>query len=301
MAEVNTAEVEATVNAAFGAGFGDTPPAPPEKVVEEAKPEPVKPEAAAPAPVPEKPQYIRLTKQDWDNTKAAAGKVSSLESQVAKLMGAMPKAEQIVQQVIEKVQSQTPAGSPIKLTKEDLAELSEDFPELSEKILAGLGRAFERASAKGTGDPTPTPAQSPAQPVDMDAAFEKWQLGREAKALEKAYPDWSDIVGRPPMPGDPVPEGNPFRAWLATQPAAYQEEVGQTESPAVVQAAIEKFKASQTQSTAATPAKPDKAAARRAVIEDAVTPRAEGNPPPLNQPQTAEEAFASAFKTVKRP
>lgn len=301
MAEANTAEVEATVDAAFGAGFGDTPPAPAEKVVEEAKPEPAKPEAAAPPPVPEKPQYVRLTKQEWDNTKAAAGKVSSLESQVAKLLGNAPKAEQIVQQVLENLRAQTPAGLTVEFSDEDFAEL-DTFPEIGTGMRAALERVFKKANVKGTGtaDPKP-PAQSPAQPVDMDAAFEKWQLGREAKALEKAYPDWSDIVGRPPMPGDPVPEGNPFRAWLATQPAAYQEEVGQTESPAVVQAAIEKFKASQTQSTAATPAKPDKAAARRAVIEDAVTPRAEGNPPPLNQPQTAEEAFASAFKTVKRP
>ncbi len=43
MAEVNTAEVEAKVDAAFGAGFGVTPPAPAEKVVEEASGEPAKP------------------------------------------------------------------------------------------------------------------------------------------------------------------------------------------------------------------------------------------------------------------
>src|SRR4051812_421019 len=195
MADVNTAELEAKVDAAFiGAGLTDTPPAPAVKVVEEpvAVPPPVEPTPAEPkvvAPPPEKPQYVRLTKQEWDNTKAAAGKVSSLESQVAKLMGSVPRAEQIAQQVLEKVQAQTPAGSPIKLTREDLAELSEDFPDLSEKLIAGLGRAFERASVKGTG---PEPAAAPpVPPVDVNAEVEKVLTAREEAALKKAYPDWS--------------------------------------------------------------------------------------------------------------
>lgn len=305
MAEANTAELEAKADAAFGAAFNGTPPDdPPAKVVEEAPPEPEKPaaepEKVAAAPPPEKPQYIRLTKQEWDNTKAAAGKVSSLESQVAKLMGAMPKAEQLVQQVVQQVRSQTPAGSRIKLTKEDLAELSEDFPELSDKILAGLGRAFERAEATGTGpaEPDKPPTPSPAQPVDVDAALEKALFNRENKALVTTYPDWRDIVGARPQdaPEDWTPDPkNEFRVWLARQSPEYQKAVNETDSPADVQSAIASFKASRT-----TPAKPDRAAARRAVIEDAVTPRAEGNPPPLNPPQTADEAFMSGFRAVKR-
>jgi hypothetical protein len=138
MAEANTAEVEAKVDAAFGAAFGGTPPAPAEKVVEEVTAEPAKPAAiAAPAPVPEKPQYIRLTKQEWDNTKAAAGKVSSLESQVARLAGNVPSAEKMVQQVVDKVlesvRSQTPAGTQIdpQVLIEAFAEQEKDFPELA--------------------------------------------------------------------------------------------------------------------------------------------------------------------------
>ncbi len=299
MAEVNTAEVEATVDAAFlGAGLGDTPPAPAAKVVDESPPEPAKPDVVAPAPVvvPEKPQYVRLTKQEWDNTKAAAGKVSSLESQVAKLVGSIPKAEQIAQQVLEKVQAQTPAGSPIKLTKEDLAELSEDFPELSEKILAGFGRAFERANVKGTG--TADAAPSPAPPVDAKEVAKQVRLEMESDDLAESYPDWADIVGKPAESGGaPRIEGNAFRTWLAAQPAEYQKAISESLSPAVVRKAIDKFKA-ETKPASPLPT-PDRAAARRAVIEDAVTPRADGNPPPLNPPQTAEEAFGKGFKAVK--
>lgn len=285
MADVNTAEVEAKVDAAFGVGFGDTPPV--AKVVEEAKPEPAKPVAVA-APVPEKPRYVRLTEQEWNNTKAAAGKVSSLESQVAKLTGSVPKAEQIVQQVLATVQSKTPAGSPVKLTKEDLAELSEDFPELSEKLLAGLGRAFERVNVNGT-------APSSSAPVDIEAAVQTALTRKEKRELEEAHPEWRDIVGAVDMSaGEKPPEGNPFRQWLATQPERYQKKINETESWAVVQGAIDLFHATPK---AVTPAKPDKAAARRERFADAVTPRAEGHSPPPNQPMSADDAFAIGFKT----
>lgn len=293
MADVNTAEVEKTVDAAFGAGFGDTPPALPAKVVEEPKPEPAKSDAAAiPAPVPEKPQYVRLTKQEWDNTKAAAGKVSSLESQVAKLMGSSPKAEQIVQQVLEKIQSQTAIGEPIEVTVEDFSEMNSDFEELTKQQVAGFNRVLKKLNMRGT-----SPAQPPAPPVDVNAAVEQVLFNRESDALAEAYPDWSDIVGRPATDGASRAEGNPFRAWLATQSAEYQAKIGATKSPAAVKEAIDKFKANSTTDTPSP--KPDRAAARRAVIEDAVTPRADGNPPPLNTPQSAEDAFAEGFKSGK--
>jgi hypothetical protein len=186
------------------------------------------------------------------------------------------------------------------MSDEDFAELAVDFPEFAKSTRAALERIFKKANVKGTG-----PAQVPAPVVDVDAAVEKVLLKREEVALAKTYPDWGEIVGRPPAAGAPPVEGNAFRTWLATQPAEYQKEVGETNSPAVVQAAIDKFKAAPAVApTTASPTKsPDgattRAAARRAVIQDAVTPRADGNPPPLNQPESAEEAFGKGFRTGK--
>lgn len=293
MAEANTAEKEAKVEAAFGGAFNGTPPEviTPAKVVEDPVVEPAKADAVVPVPVPEKLRYIRLTEQDWNNTKAAAGKVATLESQVAKLTGAMPKAEHIVQQAIEAIRAQTPGGAKVTVTPEDFAELGENFEEVSGMTMKGLQRVLDRFNVTGTAAAAP--------PVDVNAAVEKVLMTREAKALDRAYPDWSDIVGRPPAEGVPINEANPFRQWLAKQPADYQKEIGETDSPAEVQAAIARFKASQTTATPTAPAQPSRAAARRAVIEDAVTPRAEGNPPPLNQPTSAEEAFAAGFKVGK--
>lgn len=291
MVDPNTAEVEATVDAAFGAGFGVTPPTLVEKVVDEPVVEAPKPDAtvAAPAPVPVKPQYVRLTKQEWDNTKAAAGKVAVLESQVAKLTGSLPDSKQIVQQVIESVRAQTPAGAEIdpQVLADAFADQEKDFPELAQQNRKAIEHILK--NLRGT-------ASSPASPVDMDAAVEKVLLNREGKALEEAHPDWSDIVGRPKAQGE-EPVQTEFRVWLATQPAAYQEKVGNTHSPAVLQAAIDKFKG--TPKTPS-PSPATKADARRAVIADAQTPRADGSAPPLAQPQSAEDAFATGFKVGKK-
>lgn len=294
MAEPNTVEKEAKAEAAFGVGFGDTPPAaiPPVKVVEDAPLETATPAAVGPVPVPEKPQYVRVTKQEWDNAKASLGKVPTLESQVAKLTGSMPKAEQLIQQVIEKVQAQTPAGSAVELTDDDFAEFQETFPEVGATMRKSLDKIIKRMNVRGT-DGTPAAIDEGT----LAKAVETVLTGREQQALEKTHPTWKEIVGAVDLSkGDKLPEGNTFRQWLATQSGAYQEEINATKSPAVVQSAIERFLAMPKTST---PAKPDKAAARRAVIADAETPRAEGNPPPLNSPQSADDAFASGFKAVR--
>lgn len=296
MAEVTPAEIEQKADAAFATGFGDTPPAPAAKVIEQTPAEPAKPAAApaavAPAPKPEKPQYARVLQQDWDNLKAAAGKVANLESQITKLAGNTPDAERIAQTVIEKVRAQTPAGLNVEFSDEDFVELTENFPEVSTFTRAALERLFKKANVKGTGEPEPAKPET----LDVNAAVEKALLDREATALAEAYPDWDVIVGRPPT-ADSQPVETPWRTWLATQPAEYQKKIGETKSPAVVQASIDKFKA--TQITPVAPAEPTRAAARRAVIADAVTPRADGNPPPLNAPESAEDAFGKAFKEAK--
>lgn len=297
MAEANTAEMEAQVNAAF---LGEAPPVPPATppAADEDKPEVVAEptEAAAatpPATVPEKPQYVRLTKQEWDNTKAAAGKVASLESQVAKLTAATPNVDAVAAKVLEAVRAQTPAGADIEITDEDFAEMMQDFPELAGQTRTAFQRVLKKM--KGTGV-----AVSPAQTVDIEAVTRKVRQEIEVDALVEAHPDWDVIVGRPPKerPADWKPDpDNAFRKWLATQPADYQDKVNNTSSPAVVKAAIDKFK---SQPAAPAGGSNNRAAARRELIKDAVTPRGDGGAPPIAQPKSADDAFNEGFKAFKR-
>ena len=300
MAELNAAEKEAKAEAAFGMAFNDAPPAeiPPAKVVEEPKPVAPKPVAAAPAVAPPKPEYIRPIKQDWDNLKAAAGKISTLESQVAKLTGSIPKAEQIIQQAVDKMRSQTPAGVSVEFSDEDFAELAADFPDIAKSTRASLEKIFKKANVRGGGDAKPIALDESAVAKVLDTIL----AGREKQAFEEAHPAWKDIVGAVDVKaGEKPPENNSFRQWLAAQPPEYQKKISDTQSFAVVHSAVDRFLASQKAvATITPPARPDRAAARRAVIEDAVTPRADGNPPPAAPRVSAEEAFGNAFKARKR-
>lgn len=295
MAEVNTAEKEAKAEAAFGVGFGDTPLAEATTVVAaEPKPEPAKTDVVAEPPVKAepKPEYIRVTKQDWDNSKASLGRIPALESQVAKLAGSVPKAEQIVQQAIEAFRAQTPSGAKVTVTSDDFAEMGEDFQEMTGMTVKGLQRVLDRFNVTGTAaapDPDAIDKAVEARLKARDEAAVAATREKEMSGLLETYPNWGEIVGRPAPGGEPVQTD--WRKWATTNDQAGLE----SDSPAVVQASIAKFMESQKVVTA----QPNRAAARRAVIADAVTPRAEGNPPPLNPPQSADDAFASGFKAVK--
>lgn len=295
MAEVNTAEKEAKAEAAFGVGFGDTPLAEATTVVAaEPKPELAKTDVVAEPPVKAepKPEYIRVTKQDWDNSKASLGRIPALESQIAKLTGSVPQADKIIQQVIDKVKAQTPSGSTVELTDEDFAEFQETFPEVGATMRKSLDKILKRMNVQGTAvapDPDAIDRAVEARLKARDEAVVAATREKEMSGLLETYPNWGEIVGRPAPGGEPVQTD--WRKWATTNDQAGLE----SDSPAVVQASIAKFMESQKVVTA----QPNRAAARRAVIADAVTPRAEGNPPPLNPPQSADDAFASGFKAVK--
>lgn len=298
MADVNTSDAEqAKVEASFGEGFG-TPPVEPAKVVEEAKAEPtaeIPVPVAAPEPVPEKPKYARIPLQEYNDLKAGLKKVTSLEGQIARVVGTMGNAQQIAQDIVEKVRAQTPAGLSVELSDEDFAELAADFPELAKHTRAALEKVFKKAGVRGTG-PVETPQ---LRGEDVDRAVETALQKREAAALVKAYPEWSAIVGQVDVSkGQKPDEKNEFRQWLGRQSAEYQKEINETDSPAEVRSAIDKFMASK--SAPATQATPNRAAARRAIMEAAETPRVDGSPPLMNPPPNVDDAFASGFRQARR-
>ena len=295
MAEVNAAEAEQKAEDSFGEGFGVTPPVESAKVVEETKVEPVVEPAAAPVtPAPEKPRYARVLQSDFDNLKAAAGKVSSLESQVAKLAGTLGNTAQLEQRIVDKVKALTPAGLSVELSDEDFADLAVEFPELAKHTRTALERVFKKAGVRGTGEPTQ------GQDVEkvVESILSKREQQREIDDFVEAYPDWEKIVGKVAMEKGETPDpNNPFRAWVETQPDDFKKMVNSTNSARELKRAIDKFMASKTAPATATT--PSRAAARRAIMEDAVTPRTDGSPPPMNQPPNVDDAFEQGFRQAR--
>lgn len=294
MTDVSMADTQKAELAGFAEGFDGTPPVETAKVVEQPKveAEPDDPKGKETAP-PEKPKYIRVTEQEWLNTKAALGKVPALESQLAKLTGL---EDRLAQQIIEKVRSQTPSGLNVEMSDEDFADLAEEFPELAKVTRSVLEKVFKKTSIKGTGPAEPAKEAPSPGAVDSDAVKQEVARvlrERDEEALKEEFPDWGKIIGQPAVDGGPPPEGNAFRAWLDKQDEGYRKKIAETESHADIHGAIRRFMASQKPPADAAP---DKGAARRAVIEAAVTPRVDKSPPERSKAKTEEEAFAEGYR-----
>ena len=265
---------DAAGQAAFDAGFEDKPV---EKAPEKTTPEPA---TEAREPKVEAPEYVQITKGDWDTVKAAAMKTASYENQFSKLFGTTGQ----IQKVIGTLQSQTPRGGKIEISKEAFAEMEKDFPELANSTRTALEKALSGISGTGNGEPDDAAIQR------VMAEHNAKVVEREIEALEDAHPDWRKVVGAVSVGEDPDPE-NPFRKWLGTKPPEYQARVNGTESAAVISRAISLFqRETKAPSKPATPARDN---ARAGVIRDAVQPKGDGGAPTSSN--TPEDAFLAGF------
>lgn len=296
MAEENevvapTAEESA---ASFAAGFAEETPPPaapttaepapaPEATPQETKPAP----AEEPSPVQE-PEYVQITKGDLARLSAAAEETAGFRQQLSKAFGTMGN----MQQLLNQLRTQTPAGAAVELTDDDFAELKEDFPELAGHTRAAFERILKKVNLTGTGQPaTPT---VDAEQVRVAAANVVHAEG--LKDLDDLHPGWRGIVGKPDD------AENPYRKWLATQAPEYQELLRSTYSASITARSIDRFKAAIAKPAAQpaaqrpqTPAAP--AAARRDRIQAAVQPRGNGTTPPAPRAPTPAENFAAGFNS----
>jgi hypothetical protein len=285
---------EVSEMAAFSAGFEaevpqDVPAASP-PVTEVAQPEPKKedpkPEPAPAAPVAEGPKYVQITEEQYARLNAAADQTASLQQQMSKAFGTMGN----LQQVMNRLQSATPAGASVEISAEDFAELAEDFPELAGHTRKGLEKIFKRLNVRGTGGPATVDSEQLAQAV---------RSARQQDALDvldDLHPGWRDIVGRA------EDADNAFRKWLDQQPQAYQDRINTTQSASITARAIDQFKAAThvpavkptVQSQPQPPA--PKIAARKDRFQAAVQPRGAGGPPSPSS-NSADDEFQAGFAT----
>lgn len=244
------------------------------------------PEAAKVVPEAPAPEYVQVTKEQFERLMAAADKVTSLDGTVSKVTGSVGN----LHQVIKKLQESTPKGLTIELPDDVTSELQKEFPELAAPFRDALVKAL--ASVKGTGDKGAEVDQAAVQKLVTDAVLQTQMV-----ALEDDYPNWKEIVGFA-APGEHDPN-NPFRKWLATQPEEYQAKVNDADTAFVVRKAIDKFNAFvETQKKAAAQPLPNKTApkvdGRRLRIQNSVQPRGDGGPPPAGK--SVQDAFEEGFK-----
>lgn len=256
---------------------------------EEAPREPAtSPTAGAPTEQPEltagdpaENEYVQLTRKDFEKLMAATAKVETFAPQFDKVFGTIGNLQQ---QVLGRLQSETPRGATVQIDDEDFAELKENFPELAGQTKAAIERIFKKANLVGTG--APATAQ-----IDDEKVREAWKSQRiheELEELSDLHPDWQTIVGRPDD------ESNEFRQWLAKQPEDYRERITKTTSARVTARAIDRFLDSKQPAQQPTPTNGTTASTRRERMRDAVQPNGTGTRP-APQRNTPEDEFRSGF------
>jgi len=233
------------------------------------------------------------------------GKLSNFESQIARLAGSVGAVQKAVQDAAAQKQADTPLGLTVKFDDDDFKEFAENYPELAGINRRTLEALFKKVTVgRGTADPAKpeqtaadTPKAAPTALTREDVA----EVLRQEKAKEvsdrfiAAYPNWRELVGAPDTDGGPMKDsGAAFHAWLKTQPAAYQQRINSTENPGEMHEALDLFTASRPKAPAAAAPSGQN---RRAVIEGAVTPRADSAGPlparAKSEREMMQEGFAS--------
>lgn len=260
-------------SADFAGGFeGKTS----EKIQAKAKPDP----AEIPRVEESKPEFIQITKKDWDEVQAAARRTASYDSQFSKAFGTIGNIQKLMN--ARPAADATPPAEPknrAEILKEAFAEMEKDFPELAQQNKAALERVL-------SGIPT---AELDAPKIEQMLA--SYTSKREVEALEDVHPDWREIVGAVDITKEQPNPDNPFRKWLATKDAAYQARINGTESAAVIGRAIRSF---QTETRAAPkPTEKPRDDVRADRIRAAVQPRGDGGGPSATN--SREDAFAAGF------
>ncbi len=323
MTDVSVADTAREVAANFTSGFDDVPvnkPAP-EKVEGGKASDDPGANGAAPAPAPaadapaapiDKPKRARISHEEWvetrtllANAKAMIAKAAGFESQIARLAGSVNTVQKAIQEAATQKQADTPLGLTVKFDDDDFKEFAENYPELAGINRRTLEALFKKVTiGRGTADPAKTEQTLTDAPKPAPTALTREDVAtvlREEKAKEvsdkfiAAYPNWRVLVGAPDVDDGPVKEsGAPFHAWLKSQPAEYQQRVMSTTDPGVMHEALDLFSASQKEAPVAErPAGQN----RRAVIEGAVTPRADSAGPLPQRPKTERESMNEGFAT----
>ena len=247
------------------------------------------------------PKYVQLTEEEAATLRSRAQMVDEIQASMNKQFGTAFGKMGGFERTLKQLQDQLQQGNglqPIELSRDDLAQLKEQYPDLADAIAADLKTVLGKTRGPGV---NPEQLQSLVQ-QHFDALLPSVEATvtrrLEVKQLNKAVPDWEATL-----------KSADFGTWFAAQPADYQSRSRASEESDVVVGVIKDFRAAQeAASKAAADAKaaPDKAAAeakqrrdaaqtRSQQLAAAVQPQGAGGHGP--GPATAMDEFMSGFAT----
>ncbi len=266
------AEVEMENDDDFNAGFSAEPTVTPvrneqsEEVAQVTESPVVEPDPAT--------EFVQLTRGDLDDLRRKAAVAEELKASQAqaldKVFGKIGGLERVLQQY----QSETASGKPVEITEEDVAEISQEFPELGASTLKVLQKVAGKL--KGTGG-IQQPAFDPKQFDDevgkrVAVARQEIEHAMEIKLLTSRHDDWEKVAHSPE-----------FNDWLKGQPNNVQDRVNHTWDSLYVAKVMDEFKDYR---------KKAESNKRQSRIDAAVTPKTMGGVAPG---ATEDDDFMSGF------
>jgi hypothetical protein len=278
-----TAVDDATADAEFGSGFAGESKTETKPPANGKADDPARDAARTEAEPP--PEVVSITAKEWAEVRAAAAKTASYDQQLSKAFGTIGNLQKLVNGFQQKAQAEPPAARKVEISPAAFAEMARDFPELAQQTRAALEAALSGYAPNGDG----------VDATKLEGMLSQYTARREIEALEDAYPEWRKIVGAVDVSREQPDANNPFRKWLGTKDAAYQDRINGSESAAVIGRAIRLF----TKETAA-PAKPNGAprdTARSDRIRAAVQPR--GDNGGTGTGKSDDDEFESGYRGAR--
>lgn len=184
-------------DADFDSGFNgtETPTETPAPATEKT-PEPT----AAPAPSPE---YVQITKEQWEATQQRAAKVDEITATWNKrydqAFGRLGGLERTLKEMAQKA----PEGDSVQISDEDFADLKREYPEMADYTIAGLTKVLGKIRTGASANPD---AVSKALAERLDPAIENMRKEVVNSSLEAVFPGWTDDINT-----------QAFKDWHASQ------------------------------------------------------------------------------------
>lgn len=277
----------------FDAGFAGTPTETPGSTAEAqpsedaaAQPEatPNGEETAAPAAEAapaETPEYVQITRAEFDDILRKASEVETLKANLQqtadKVYGKIGGVERILKDLREQ-----PAGQPLKLSEEDFAELKAEFPDLAALHIKGMQRMLDKLPLRAAAvDP-----EAIEKVVQERTATVRTEVV-DSRLDEIVDGDWREEVKKPE-----------FDAWLEKQPDDIKA-LGESASLRDASRMLRLYKAHRDappptpQPT--TPAAPAASPTRSRVLAAAVAPRGTVGKPAVNPSE--DDEFDAGFRS----
>jgi hypothetical protein len=223
------------------------------------------------------PEYMQITKKDWQELQANMAKFASYDRQFSSAHGNIGNLRIELNRLAQSIAQQQSRGNLVEIPADAFDDLK-DFPEFQQASRKAIEKALSGVKVGGGGGQAINPAE-------VAAITEAIVTARDMSVLEETYENWRDIVGAVGRDQQPDPN-NQFRRWLKTKGATYEKRINDTLSPAIIQSAIGRFQSEMKQ-------RQQQVRTRSRRLDESVQPRGDGMAPSAGK--SLDDQFESGF------